>query len=115
MTVEQQDLFLEHPEFDAQGRLPFQYKTLIEYQQDNPQLLMLPTTNPQQYHVENMGGHEFVCCYHEQHNHICLTDQMLPMVVDWFHKATAHNAGITCLQEYLCFHFHHKNLLAEVR
>ena len=40
MTVEQQDLFLEHPEFDAQGRLPFQYTTLFEYQQDDPQLLM---------------------------------------------------------------------------
>ena len=44
------------------------------------QLLMLPTTNPQQYHVENMGGHELVSCYYEQHNCICLTDQMLPMV-----------------------------------
>ena len=31
MTVEQQDLFLEHPELDAQGRLPFQYITLYEY------------------------------------------------------------------------------------
>ena len=40
---------------------------------------------------------------------------MLPMVVDWFHKATAQNAGITRLQENLRFHFHHKNLLAEVR
>ena len=42
-------------------------------------------------------------------------DQMLPMVMDWFHNATAHNKGITCLQENLHFHFHHKNLLSEVR
>ena len=35
-TVEKQDLFLEHPEFDAQGRLPFPYKTLYEYPQDDP-------------------------------------------------------------------------------
>ena len=62
-----------------------------------------------------MGGHELVCHYHEQHNRICLTDHMLPMVIDWFHKATAHNTGITSLQESLRFHFHHKNLLAEVR
>ena len=100
--------------FDAQGRLPFHYKTLYEYQQNDPLLLMLPTTHPQQYHVENMGSYELVCRYHEQHNHICLTDQMLPMVVDWFHKATAHNMGITRLQENLHFHFHHKNLLSEV-
>ena len=37
------------------------------------------------------------------------------MVVDWFHKATAHNAVITRLQENLHLHLHHKNLLAEVR
>ena len=85
--------------FDAQGRLPFQYKTLYEYQQDDLQLLTIPTTNPHQYCVENMGGHELVCHYHEQHNHICLTVQMLPMVVDWFHKATANNAVITHLQK----------------
>ena len=113
--MEQQDLFLEHPEFDAQGILPFQYKTLYEYQQYDPQLLTLTTTNPQQYRVENMGGHELVCCYHEQHNRICLTDHMLPMVMDWFHQVTSHNAGITHLQESLRFHFHHKSLLAEVR
>ena len=61
LTVAQQDLFLEHPVFDAKGRLPFQYKTLNEYQQDDPQLQPLPTTNPQQYHVENMRGYELVC------------------------------------------------------
>ena len=36
------------------------------------------------------------------------------MVVDWFHKAMAHNTGITHLQETLCFHFYHPKLLAEV-
>ena len=40
---------------------------------------------------------------------------MLPLIVDWFHKATAHNLGITHLQENLRFHFYHPKLLAEVR
>ena len=34
--------------------------------------------------------------------------------MDWFHKATVHNTGITRLQETLHFHFYHPNLLAEV-
>ena len=75
---------------------------------------MLPTTHTPQYCVENMGSYELVGHYHEQHNSICFMDQMLPMVVDWFHKATAHNMGITHLQENFHFHFHHKNLLSEV-
>ena len=36
------------------------------------------------------------------------------MVVDWFHKATVHNAGITHLQETLHFDFYHPKLLSEV-
>ena len=109
-----EEIFLEHPMFDEQGRLPFHYKTLFEYQQEDPQLLELPMTKPQQYQWENMGGHLLVCHHHNQHNRICLTNKMLPLIVDWFHKATAHNTGITRLQEYLCFHFYHPQLLAEV-
>ena len=110
---QQEELFLEHPVFDAQGRLPFQYKTLYKYQQEVPRILVLPTNQPHQYQLETMGGYGLVCHYQGQHNHICLTNTLLPMVVDWFHKATAHNTGITRLQETLHFHFYHPKLLAE--
>ena len=110
----QEESFLEHPTFDEQGRLPFHYITLFEYQQEDPQLLELPTSKPQQYQWENMGGHLLVCHHHNQQNHICLNNKMLPLIVDWFHKATAHNTGITRLQENPCFHFYHPQLLAEV-
>ena len=72
-------------------------------------------SKPQQYQWENMGGHLLVCRHHNQHHCVCLTNKMLPLIVDWFHKATAHNMGITHLQENLCFHFYHPQLLAEVR
>ena len=101
--------------FDKQGRLPFQYKTLFDYQQEDPQLLELPTSKPQQYQWENMGGHLLVCRHHNQHRCVCLTNKLLPLIVDWFHKATAHNMGVTRLQENLRFHFYHPQLLAEVR
>ena len=94
--------------------MPFQYKTLYEYQQEDPRILALPTNQPHQYQQENMGGYELVCRYQGQQNRICLTDTLLPLVVDWFHKAMAHNTGITRLQETLRFHFYHPKLLAEV-
>ena len=111
---QQEELFLEHLVFDAQGRLPFQYKTLYEYQQESPRILALPTNQPHQYQLKNMGSYGLVWHYQGQHNRICLTDTLLPMVVDWFHKATAHNTGITRLQETLHFHFCHPKLLAKV-
>ena len=111
----QEEIFLEHPTFDEQGRLPFHYKTLFEYQQEDPQLLELPTSNPQQYQWENMGGHLLECHDHNQHNRVCLNNKILLLIVAWFHKATAHNTGITHLQENLRFHFYHPQLLAEVR
>ena len=109
-----EEIFLEHPVFDEQGRLPFHYKSLLEYQQEDPQLLELPTSKPQQYQWENMGRHLLVCHHHNQPNRVCCTNKMLPLIVDWFHKAMAHNTGITRLQENLHFHFYHPQLLAEV-
>ena len=111
----QEELFLEHPIFDDQGSLPFQYKTLYEYQQEAPNILALPTNKPHQFQVETMGGYGLVCHYQGQHNRICLTDTLLPMVVNWFHHATAHNSGISHLQETLRFHFYHPKLLVEVQ
>ena len=35
------DLFLEHPEFDDEGRVPFNFKTVYEYQQQDPTLATL--------------------------------------------------------------------------
>ena len=71
-------------------------------------------SKPQQYRWENMGGHLLVCHHHNQHNYICLTNKMLLLIVDWFHKVMVHNTGITRLQETLHFHFYHPQLLAEV-
>ena len=53
---QQEELFLEHLVFDAQDRLPFQYKTLYKYQQEVPRILVLPTNQPHQYQLETMGG-----------------------------------------------------------
>ena len=43
-----------------------------------------------------------------------MANKAITLVVDWFHKAMVHNTGITRLQENLCLHFYHTNLLVEV-
>ena len=66
------------------GRLPFQYKTLYEYQQEDPRILTLPNTQPDKYQMENLGGYELVCQYQGQHNHICLIQFPPEMVENWW-------------------------------
>ena len=48
MTHEQKsiDFFLEHQEFNDEGRVPFHFKTVYEYQQQDPMLAMLPQQKP---------------------------------------------------------------------
>ena len=104
-------LFLKYPTFDEQGHFPFQYKALYEYKQEDPIVLNLPTTKPNQFQVENMEEYPLVCYKHEQHFQICRTNQLLLKVVQWFHESTAHNAGVTKLQD---FHFNHPRLSAEI-
>ena len=62
-----------------------------------------------------MGRYPLVCYKHEQHFIICLTTQLHLKVIQWFHKVTAHNAGITQLHNNLHFHFYHPQLTAEIQ
>ena len=98
-----EEIFLEHPMFDEQGRLPFHYKTLFDYQQEDPQLLELPTSKPQQYQWENMGGHLLVCRHHNHHHHVRLTNKNMPLIVDWFDKATAHSWALLACKKTSAF------------
>ena len=86
-----EEVFLEHPILDDQGHLPFQYATLHAYQQHNALLLQLLVQKLEKYVLENMGRYLLVCYKQGQQCHICLTDEMLPKIVKWFHEATVHN------------------------
>ena len=110
-----EEVFLEHPIFDDQSCLPFQYVTLHLYQQHNPLFLQLPVQKPEEYVLENMGRYLLVCYKQGQRCHICLTDEMLPKTVKWFHEATVHNAGISHLEDQLLLHFNHPKLSSEIQ
>ena len=61
-----------------------------------------------------MGRYPLVCYKHEQHLQICLTNQLLRKVVDWFHEATAHNRHYTTSQQPV-FSFYHPQLSAKTQ
>ena len=44
------ECFLEHPVFDNEGRLPFQFKTLAEYQNVSPALQQVLQQQPDRFH-----------------------------------------------------------------
>ena len=99
------DAFLEHPVFDEEGCIPIQFSTIYHYQQNNQQVTRLSIEKPDGYQYKTFG----------QLSKMVLTDVMLPKAVKWFHEATAHNAGISCLEEHLKVHFFHPGLSTEVR
>ena len=106
--------FLEHLIFKQQGQLPFQYPTLYSYQQSNANLLQLLAEKSDHYSMETMDSYALLCSKYGQHRQICLTHQLLPMAVIWFHEATAHNVGISCLENHLHFHIYHPQMSAEI-
>ena len=108
------DAFLEHPIFDYNGRVPIQFSTIYDYQQNDQTVTRLLIKKPEGYQYKTLGGFLTICTA-GQHSKMVLTDVMLPMAVKWFHEATAHNAGISHLEEHLKFHFFHPWLSAEVR
>ena len=43
------ECFLEHPVFDAEGRIPFQFETLADCQAKSKELMALPEVYPDMF------------------------------------------------------------------
>ena len=67
------ECLLEHPVFDINGNLPFQFSTIKEYQQCDQTITNLVTTQPDKYTTKNLGGNEIIILHNEQQ--ICHTEQ----------------------------------------
>ena len=109
------DFFLEHPEFDEQGRVPFHFKTIYEYQQQDPMLAALPQQNPEKYVVHLLGNYQIVCACTKTGVYMCLTDLMLPKVIKYFHEDTAHNEGMVRLEQTIWHWFYHPWITEQVK
>eukprot|EP00977_Amphora_coffeiformis_P009356 scaffold2144_cov98-Amphora_coffeaeformis.AAC.1 len=113
--LELAESLLEHPTFDSDGRLPFHFATIHEYQQKSDALKKLIVTDHHTYHYRKLGGMQIICrkVPAEPDWRIALSDEMLRPLVAWYHKVLAHSEGATRLTKSLTAHFHHPRLLKE--
>ena len=104
------DCFLEHPVFDEDGRLPFQFKTLEEYQMRSDELQSLPEVFPDRFSSQSFGDAELICFHQNGEDKIVLTQELLPKVVKYYHEAMAHAEGAGRLSHTIKRHFYHRNI-----
>ena len=117
MTYKQtnNDIFMEHPEFDDEGRVPFHFKTVYKYQQQDPALVALPQQNPEIYVIHLLGNYQIVCAHTKTGVYMCLTDLMLPKVIKYFHEVTVHNEGMVRLEQMIQHWFYHPQITEHVK
>ena len=87
------ECFLEHPVFDEDGRLPFQFKTLEDYQARSEELMSMPLVFPDRFSRQSFGDAELICFHQNGDDKIVLTQELLPKVVKCYHEAIAHAEG----------------------
>jgi hypothetical protein len=80
------ECFLEHPVFDNEGRLPFQFKTLAEYQNQRPALQQDLQQHPDRFHtMEFKDNTKLICFCQNVEDTIVLTQELLPKLVKYYH------------------------------
>jgi transposase InsO family protein len=108
--VELSECFLEHPVFDDEGRVPFQFSTLAEYQAKSAELMALPDVFPDRFARRVFHNSELVCFHQNGVDKIVLTSELLPKVVKYYHEAMAHAEGIGRLSHTIKRHFYHRDI-----
>ena len=104
------DCFLEHPVFDEDGRLPFQFKTLEEYQMRSEELQSLPEVFPDRFSSQSFGDAELICFHQNGEDKIVLTHELLPKVVKYYHEAMSHAEGEGRLVQTIKRHYWHRDI-----
>ena len=99
-TPDLAECLLEYPVFNINGNIPFQFSTIIEYQQHDQTITNVVAIQPDKYTTKALGSNEIIIlCHNEQQ--IVILNEMLEKLVHWYHLSTAHNLGSTRLHATL--------------
>ena len=109
------ECFLEHPVFDEEGRAPFQFSTLEEYQTKCAALQDTFAREPDRFYKKQFGESNLICFSQNGLDKIVLTQELLPKVVRYYHEAMAHAEGIKRLAQTIKQHYHHRHIEAECK
>jgi hypothetical protein len=105
------DCFLEYPRFDNQGRVPFHFETIQQYQADDQELQ--GALQQGIYQVKRFGSTDLIC--RRNSDKIVLSDALLPRLVQWYHLSSVHMQGMDRLEGTIQQHFYHPGLRKEIR
>ena len=109
------ECLLVHPEFDEHDRYPFQFETIRHYQQNCQALKQKLQQFPEHYKETTFGTTSLICYRQDNEDKICLTAEILPKVITWYHEATAHVEGISRMEQNLKRHFYHPRMHEKVK
>lgn len=70
---------------------------------------------PERCHLEKFGTAELVCFRQNDEDKICLVLEMLPKLVQYYHKAMAHVEGMSRLTQTIKRHYYHPRMEEEVK
>ena len=98
------------PVFDNEGRLPFQFKTLEDYQSRSEELKNMPTVFPDRFSRQRFGDAELICFHQNGEDKIVLTQELLPKVVKYYHEAMSHAEGAGRLTQTIKRHYYHRDI-----
>ncbi|CAB9506026.1 Retrotransposon protein [Seminavis robusta] len=110
-----EESFLEHPTFDGEGRNPFNFSVLAEYQAASAELQQTVVDNPERFFKKMFGNSELICFRQNDEDKIVLTKELLPKLVSFYHKSMAHVEGMDRLEQTIKTHFYHRGIRDEVR
>ncbi|CAB9507929.1 Inherit from COG: Retrotransposon protein [Seminavis robusta] len=110
-----EESFLEHPTFDGEGRNPFNFSVLAEYQAASAVLQQTVVDNPERFFKKMFGNSELICFRQNDEDKIVLTKELLPKLVSFYHKSMAHVEGMDRLEQTIKTHFYHRGIRDEVR
>jgi hypothetical protein len=83
------DSYLFHPKFDPQGRQPFHFKTIHQYQNQDPALKKLLQSLPDKFFSQKLDSFDIICRHNSLQQNaswkIMLPDAMLHPLVEWYH------------------------------
>jgi transposase InsO family protein len=109
------ECFLQHPVFDEDGRVPFNFISLEEYQNNCPALQATFEQRPERFYKAKFGAAQLICISQNGTDKIVLTQELLPRVVKYYHEVMAHAEGMKRLAQTIKRHFFHRNIEAEAK
>ena len=104
------DCFLYHPLDDDRDPYPLDYELLQHAQFDDQELQLVAAQDHETYPVQQFNGIPLICyAQNDKPWRICIPDQHLNRVVDWYHRILGHS-GITRVHDTIAVHFFHPHL-----